>query len=595
MCAIFGIVGPYDKTLALEAFAALAHRGPDRSGYVAGPGLFLGHHRLSVIDPLPEADQPMRVGDNMTVLFNGEIYNYRELREELGGAFATQSDTEVLGRAFSRWKEAMPRHLRGMYAAAFWHEGALHLFRDPFGKKPLYYAQMDETFVFASEIRAIRTMFPQIKWSREALTSYFSFQSFVSPETFFPEIRQLEPGGYLRREKGETTVHAEEALPLSPSKRSMAIEAVEALIEESVRYRLVADAPVGALLSGGIDSSLVAAMAQKERDTPLPTFTVGYEGYEKYDERRYAETVAEHIGSDHHAFVMTRDDFLRCAGAWVAHLDEPLGDPAAIPLWFLGEKIREKGIKVVLTGDGADELFFGYRPYYEILDVEKAGDLKYRNWLRNYFRAHYSPNKEWEWYKRVFDGSVLFRSSAELFTDLQQNTLLRQNVKDDTSAARLAPLTERFGTPEGAQWMSYVDLKVLLAEVFLKKLDRVTMAHGLEARSPFLDRRLAGGLLACDPAWRMGDRPKWLLKEIAARWLPAGILARKKKGFSYPYMEWLIESGELQTLYRVDAKLGLFREEALDFYVERAQKGRFKHHLFALWLLCKWLETHDMV
>jgi asparagine synthase (glutamine-hydrolysing) len=143
--------------------------------------------------------------------------------------------------------------------------------------------------------------------------------------------------------------------------------------------------------------------------------------------------------------------------------------------------------------------------------------------------------------------------------------------------------------------MSYVDLKVLLAEVFLKKLDRVTMAHGLEARSPFLDRRLAGGLLACDPAWRMGDRPKWLLKEIAARWLPAGILARKKKGFSYPYMEWLIESGELQTLYRVDAKLGLFREEALDFYVERAQKGRFKHHLFALWLLCKWLETHDMV
>jgi len=589
MCAIFGIVGPYDEESALEAFATLAHRGPDHSGWIAEPGLFLGHHRLSVIDPLPEADQPMRVGD-VTILLNGEVYNYRELREELGGAFATGSDTEAAARAFLRWGREMPGHLRGMYAMALWREGVLHLFRDPFGKKPLYWARMGETFIFASEIGAIRAMFPEIRWSRDRITSYLSFQSFVSPDTFYPGIRQLEPGGYLRLEKGEIEISVDDIAAVKPSGGRMPPERVESLIEESVRYRLVSDAPLGALLSGGIDSSLVAAMAQREMEKPLPTFTVGYRGHEKYDERGYAERVAEHIGSDHHPFEMGMEDFLESADALAAHLDEPLGDPAAVPLWFLSGRIKEKGIKVLLSGDGADELFFGYRPYYEMADIEKARGLRYRNWLRNYFRAHYSPNREWEWYKRIFEGSVLFRSSAELFTDLQQNGLLRQNVRDDRSFTYLAHLAERFGEAAGPQWFSYIDIKVQLGEVFLKKLDRVTMAHGIEARSPFMDRRLVGGLLACDPAWRMGEAPKWLLKAVAARHLPPEILRRKKKGFSYPYMEWLHESGELAVIERVDRALKLFRGDALSFMIEKSKKGRFKHHLYAVWFLCKWLE-----
>ncbi|WP_300363603.1 asparagine synthase (glutamine-hydrolyzing), partial [Hydrogenimonas sp.] len=465
MCAIFGIVGPYDEERARRAFSLLAHRGPDASGVLAGDGFFLGHHRLSVIDPLPEADQPMRVGDT-TILLNGEIYNYRELRKELGGAFATGSDTEVAARAFLKWGRETPRHLRGMYAMALWREGTLHLFRDPFGKKPLYYARMGESFVFASEIGAILAMFPEIQWSRERITSYLSFQSFISPETFYPQIRQLEPGGYLRLKNGEIETSVDDIAAVDPSDRRMETAEVASLIEESVAYRLVSDAPLGALLSGGVDSSLVAAMAQKRLRKPLPTFTVGYEGHEKYDERRYAERVAEHIGSDHHAFEMGMEEFLECADALAARLDEPLGDPAAVPLWFLSKNIRKEGIKVLLSGDGADELFFGYRPYYEMADIEKARDLKYRNWLRNYFRAHYSPNREWEWYKRVFDGSVLFRSSAELFTDLQQNRLLRQNVKDDRSFTYIAHLAERFGEASGPQWYSYIDIKVQLGEVF---------------------------------------------------------------------------------------------------------------------------------
>ncbi len=591
MCAIFGIVGPYDETAARDAFATLAHRGPDAHGIVVESNLFLGHHRLSVIDPLPEADQPMRVGE-MTILLNGEIYNYRELRETLGDAFETRSDTEVAARAFEKWGQEMPRRLRGMYAMAIWDHGTLHLFRDPFGKKPLYYASIGGTFVFASEIKAILEMFPTTRWSRNHISSYLSYQSFVSPLTFYPAIKQLEPGGYLRYTDGKIEIEIDDVAAVNPTQRRLESETVESMIKESVRYRLVADVPLGALLSGGIDSSLVAAMAQKEMENPLPTFTVGYEGYEKYDERGYAERVVEHIGSDHHVFEMGMEDFLQCADELAAHLDEPLGDPAAIPLWFLSKRIKQKGINVLLSGDGADELFFGYRPYYEMADIEKAHDLKYKNWLRNYFRAHYSPNREWEWYKRIFDGSVLFRSSAELFTDLQQNRLLRQNVRDDRSFTYIAHLVKRFGEAAGPQWYSYIDIKVQLGEVFLKKLDRVTMAHGIEARSPFMDRKLVRKLFSSDPVWRMGNQPKWLLKEVAKRYLPPEIVERKKKGFSYPYMEWLIESGELSVIERVDRELKLFRSDALQIMIEKSKKGRFKHHLYAIWFLCKWFEKH---
>ncbi|WP_457592416.1 asparagine synthase (glutamine-hydrolyzing) [Hydrogenimonas sp.] len=590
MCAIFGIIGPYDKEEALKAFETLSHRGPDAHGIVAEENLFLAHHRLAVIDPLPEADQPMSVSDAV-ILLNGEIYNYRELREELDFPFATESDTEVAAAAFLQWGKEMPKKLRGMYAMALWRDGVLHLFRDPFGKKPLFWAKIGERFVFASEIKAILSLAPSIRWSRERLHSYLFYQSFVSPLTFYPEIFQLEPGGYLRYEEGRIERECDDAIFLSPAGRRPREKKIEAILGESVAYRLVSDRPVGALLSGGIDSSLVAALAQRRMDAPLPTFTVGYKGYEKYDERPYAETVAAHIGSDHHAFEMGMEDFLEAADTLAEHLDEPLGDPAAVPLWFLSEKISKSGIRVLLSGDGADELFFGYRPYYEMADIEKANDLKFRNWLRNYFRSNYSPNREWEWYKRIFDGSVLFRSSAELFTDLQQNRLLKQNVKDDRSLEWIAHYIERFGGCRGAGWYSYIDIKVQLAELFLKKLDRVTMAHGIEARSPFMDRALAAELFSYDPGRRMGERPKELLVRIASDYLPPKIVSRKKKGFSYPYAEWLHASGALTVLEKMNVELKFFHPDALQFIMEKSKKGRFKHHLYTLWFFAKWLEN----
>ncbi|RUM46232.1 MAG: asparagine synthase (glutamine-hydrolyzing) [Hydrogenimonas sp.] len=591
MCGIFGIIGSYHKEEAKRALKTLAHRGPDAYGLFAKEDLFLGHYRLSIIDPHPTANQPMQI-DGAVIVMNGEIYNYRDLQRELGGTFHTQSDTEVALRAFQRWSQTVPTHLRGMYAMAIWEKGVLHLLRDPFGKKPLYYAQVGETFIFASEIRAIRAIFPQIRWSRDRITSYLSYQSSISPHTFYPEIMQLEPGGYLRYEKGHVEIVTHDVMGVTSESGTMDDDTLDHLLHESIRYRLVSDAPLGALLSGGVDSSLVAAMAQKMYNQPLPTFTIGYKGFEKYDERKYAQIVADHIGSDHHTFEMGMEDFLETADALIEHLDEPLADPAAIPLWFLSRQIQSQGIKVLLSGDGADELFFGYRPYYEMADIEKARDLKYKNWLRNYFRSHYSPNREWEWYKRIFDDSVLFRSSAELFTDLQQNRLLKQNVKDDHSLTWIAHYIDRFGQTVGPQWYSFIDIKVQLGEVFLKKLDRVTMAHGIEARSPFMDRVLVERLFGCEPMWRMGEKPKWLLKRVAKRYLPVEIIERKKKGFSYPFMEWLHASGELDVIERINARYKLFDTEAVRFMIEKSKKGRFKHHLYAVWLLCKWIEKH---
>ena len=589
MCGIFGIVGPYDKARARRALATLAHRGPDACGMVEEDGLFLGHRRLSIIDPLPEANQPMTV-EGAHILLNGEIYNYRELRNILGGRFTTASDTEVAARAFLRWGEKMPAKVRGMYALAMWRDGALHLFRDPFGKKPLYWTKRGDTFLFASEIKAIESYLGRLPFDRGRLTSYLSYQSFIAPATLYEGIHQLEAGGYLRYEKGDAATATHRFIPRAKKGHTLSLENIEARLRESVGYRLVADAPLGALLSGGIDSSLVAAMAQKERPNPLPTFTVGYDGFDKYDERPEAARVAHHIGSDHHDEAMTRADFFDAAHALVRHLDEPLGDPAAVPLWFLSRRIARKGIKVLLTGDGADELFFGYRPYYEMTDIEKAADLKYRNWLRNYFRAHYSPNREWEWYKRVFEGTTLYRGYAEIFTDLQQNMLLKQNVKDDTSLRWIERHIRRFGDAKGPEWYACIDLEVQLGEVFLKKLDRVTMRHGIEARTPFLDRVFVREILSTDPRWRMGDKPKWLLKDIAAKYLPPQIVERKKKGFSYPFAEWLHEANEGTWLMEANEKLRLFRPDALRFIVESSKKKRFKHHFYALWHLMRFIE-----
>jgi asparagine synthase (glutamine-hydrolysing) len=335
-------------------------------------------------------------------------------------------------------------------------------------------------------------------------------------------------------------------------------------------------------------------MAAGER--PLRTYCIGYEGYESYDERPYAAETAAFIGSDHREVLFGKEDFFRSLEAVLTILDEPLADPAMLPLHHLMERISDDGTRVVLTGDGSDELFLGYKTYFEAADLEQLALLQRKNWLKKHLKAHFSMHREWEWHKRVLEGSLLFRSTAELFTDQQQNRLLKRNIRENRSVDVIESYRRKFeagGRSAPADWYSYLDIKVLLGEVFLKKLDRISMANGIEARSPFLDREVVRTAFAIDPDLRMGREQKHLIKKIAQNYLPASIVRRRKKGFNYPFMEWLREENALAVIERVQRETGLFRDAHLRYLLQKGEQGMFRQHLFSLFMLCSWIEAKE--
>ncbi len=595
MCAIFGIVGEYDSALARRAVSILSHRGPDYCGIVEEKGLFIAHNRLSIVDLSVEASQPMRK-DKVILSFNGEIYNFQALKKVLDIPFQTQSDTEVILAAYQKWGVSFVDHLEGMFAIALYDQGKLYLFRDRLGKKPLYYIRGSKQFVFASEIKGLLPFLKNKEINEDALHAYLSFLAPTPPHTFYKGIEKLESGHFALYENTKLEVKAYyDLLPteITINSQEAALDVIESSLKESIEKRLMGDVEIASLLSGGVDSSLIAAMTAK-MGSRLKTFSLGYEGYKQYDERKYAKEAASYIGVENIDIELSKDAFFENLDAVTYALDEPINDPAAIPLYMLFKRVKEEGIKVVLSGEGADELFLGYRQYFEYLDIEKAADLRHKNWLKKYFRSNFSMNREWEWYKRVFDSEVLFRTSGEKFTDMQKNILMRQNVKDGFSMKYLQKYRDRYeayGNADESQWYSYVDLKQFQAEHFLSKLDRVSMAHGIEGRTPFLDHKLVEKVFSINPSLRyQSGATKELLKKVAEPYLPESIINRKKKGFSSPYLEWLIEAGELERILYVNEKTGLFHNDVLKEYIKRGKQGRFKQHLWGLYLFSRWYE-----
>ncbi|HEY9128438.1 MAG TPA: asparagine synthase (glutamine-hydrolyzing) [Sulfurovum sp.] len=595
VCAIFGIIGEYEPDDAKKAFQTLAHRGVDATCTFVNDQCFLGLHRLAVTDVNAVTQIFSRNG--VQLLFNGEIYNYKILAKELG--LKVENEIEVLYAAYIKWGDDFVTYFRGMFAIAIIEKTQVKLFRDPFGKKPLYYASGKRKFVFSSEMKAIQEIFP-MRFDRSMITQYLSFQTPLAPFTFDKSIFQVDAGEMVVYSFGSGEVQKKKYYtPLAEKQmiddKEKATAELEKVLMQSVEMRLPKEVRFACLLSGGLDSSLIAALASRKQK--IDTLSIGYEGYEKYDERPFAKIAADHIGSMHHEVVFSKTDFLHTIEEVVSSLDEPLADPAMLPLYHLMKAVKQEGFKVVLTGDGSDELFMGYRTYKEFYDLEKAKELKFKGWLQHYFKSHFSMHKEWEWHKRVFEESIVFRSTAELFTDLQQNRLLRMNVKDNLSLKALDPYIKEFeqsGHTSPVDWYSFLDLKVMLGNVFLRKLDRMSMAHSIEARSPFLDKEVVSAAFACTPELRMADVSKSLVKSVAQKYLPEEIVHRKKKGFNYPYIEWLNESGELAVIGRVQEKMNLFNEKELEMYLEKGKRGMFKQHLFALYMLCKWLEKKGL-
>ena len=595
MCAIFGIIGEYEEKQAKNALSKLTHRGPDYCGIIQEERLFFAHQRLSIQDTDKRSHQPLK-HKQILLSFNGEIYNFQELKKELDFPFETQSDTEVIIAAYLRWGVAFVEHLRGMFAIALLDGDKLYLFRDRLGKKPLFFMN-DSAFRFSSELKALTPFLKQKKLNNDALLSYLSFLSPTPPYTFFQGISKLGAGEYLCFTQGNYTLKCHYNLLDAEvnliSSEEEALKQLEQTLQESIELRLNADVPIASLLSGGIDSATINYYAKK-MGKQLPSYTLGYKEFAKYDERVNATESASLLGIQNTQVEIDQNSFIEATHKVFDTIDEPLNDPAAIPLYLLFEQIKKDGYKVVMSGEGSDELFLGYRQYFEYLDIEQAKNLSHKNWLKKYFRSNFSMNREWEWYKRVFDDTLLFRTSGDKFTDLQKNLLMKRNVRDNESLKYLQPYRELFehsSHSDESIWYSFIDLHLFQAEHFLTKLDRVSMAHSIESRTPFLDHKLASLVFSIDPKLRYRDGvTKSLLKKIMSDKIDTKILQRKKKGFSNPYMEYLIASNEIALIKEVNKETGMFQEDELDNYINKAASGSFKQHIWGLYVLSYWIK-----
>ncbi|HEX2287179.1 MAG TPA: asparagine synthase (glutamine-hydrolyzing) [Gaiellaceae bacterium] len=611
MCGICGLAtrgGPVDPERLRAMSATLVHRGPDSDGHLVDGPVGLAARRLSIID-LETGDQPIGNEDGTVhVVQNGEIYNYRELRaglEHAGHRFATRSDTEVLVHLYEEHGEGFAERLRGMFAVAVWdaRRRRLVLARDPFGIKPLYYRENADGLAFASELRAL----PRGEIDLEALEAFLAFNSIPGPYSIFREVKKLPPGNLLVWEDSETRV-SRFARPAPVSASEVRREDEDELAEElrgrlrdSVRAHLIADVPVGVLLSGGVDSSTLAALAAQESSEPVHTFSIGFEE-RSFDELDDARAVAQHYGTRHEELVL-RPDAALLLPALADAFDEPFADSSALPTYLVSE-LAARHVKVALSGEGGDELFGGYYTYAADLLALRVGHLAplarplVERLPSSSRRASFDYKAKR--FVRAADLPPLERHHAwkEIFsTEARSELLGRPSSFDPVDLLRA-----RYAETEGAELLARlqdVDLGTYLVDDLLVKTDRASMAHSLEARVPYLDPLVAGLAQALPTRLKVsGLRKKRLLRQAAAPLLPRRIVYGRKRGFSIPAAAWL--RGELEPFARDVLSLETLRRQAflqpatvtrlLDRHV--AGKEDLSRQLWGLLAFTLWYERH---
>ncbi len=611
MCGIAGVAsrsGAVDPERLRAMSATLVHRGPDSDGVLVDGPVGLAARRLSIID-LETGDQPIANEDGTVhVVQNGEIYNYRELRaglERAGHRFRTQSDTEVLVHLYEEHGEAFAERLRGMFAVAVWDAGRqrLVLARDPFGIKPLYYRIDAEGLAFASELRAL----PRGEIDHDALEAFLAFNSIPAPYSIFREVRKLPPGSLLVWENGEARIarFSRPAPALAEDLRrddeSELAEELRARLRDSVRAHLIADVPVGVLLSGGVDSAVLAALAAQESAEPVHTFSIGFEE-RSFDELDNARSVATMYGTRHEELVL-RPDAALLLPALADAFDEPFADSSALPTYLVSE-LAASHVKVALSGEGGDELFGGYYTYAADLLALRMGKLAAI--ARPLVERMPSSNRRASFdykAKRFVRGAALpplerHHSWKEIFSpDLRAELTGRQTEFDPVDLLR-----ERYAETDGAEPLARlqdVDLGLYLVDDLLVKTDRASMAHSLEARVPYLDPVVAGLAQALRTKLKVsGLRKKRLLRKAAAPLLPRRIVYGRKRGFSIPAAAWL--RGELEPFARdvlsaeTLRRQGYFRPEVVERVLDRHVAGEedLSRQLWGLLAFTLWHERH---
>ena len=620
MCGIAGIVRndgkPVDEQLLARMNNAIRHRGPDEDGfYVNGP-VGLAMRRLSIID-LKSGQQPIHNQDRSSwIVFNGEIYNYLELREKLeklGHTFYTNSDTEAIVHAYDQFGADCPKHLRGMFAFAIWNERTQELFlaRDRVGKKPLLYAHVNGDLIFGSEFSAL-LLHPDVSRDvqPEALDYYLSFMCIPAPMTAYKAIRKLEPGHWLRWRKGEI----EERRYWQPDfTRKLEITEEEAgertveILREAVRVRLMSEVPLGAFLSGGIDSSAVVALMAQESSERVKTFSIGFEEQD-FSELHHARRIAEHVGADHHEFIV-KPDAVEVLPMLVEHYGEPYADSSAVPTYYVARETR-KHVTVALNGDGGDESFAGYERYIAMGLTEKYRRVP--SFLResviketvNLIPSSPAKRSRVKSAKRLLEAVSLPRVDryshwVSVFNEETKQPLysdfFREQTQDANPTGLLAEWFKRANGIGILDAMLLTDQMTYLPNDLLVKVDIATMAVSLEARSPFLDHHVIEFAASLPQDLKLRRlTSKYLLKKVLRKLLPSENLNRRKMGFGVPIGHWF--RGKMQPFLREVVlsekalRRGLFKPEAVRQLIELHARGErdYSHQLWTLLMLELW-------
>ena len=622
MCGIAGIVrsdgAPVDRELVARMNEAIRHRGPDDDGFYFSAGVGLGMRRLSIID-LKGGQQPIHNQDHTAwIVFNGEIYNYRELREQLeklGHKFYTDSDTEAIVHAYDQYGTDCPKYLRGMFAFAIWDERAKSLFlaRDRVGKKPLLYAELNGELVFGSEFTAL-LQHPGISRDIdfEAIHHYLSFICVPAPLTAYRAIRKLEPGHYLLWRAGE--IKTERYWQVDFSKKisideEEAGERVVDLLREAVRIRLMSEVPLGAFLSGGIDSSAVVALMAQESPERIKTFSIGFDEQD-FSELHHARRVAEHVGADHHEFIV-RPDAMEVLPTLVEHYGEPFADSSAIPSYYVSKETRAY-VTVALNGDGGDECFAGYQRYAAMNLAQKYANLpgalrqgviaKVVKALPG-FDARQNPLRK---AKRFVAAASLppverYLRWVSAFDEEAKQKLYSDDFRHETANFRTAGILEPwFAKVNGAgivDALLLTDTMTYLPNDLLVKMDIASMAVSLEARSPFLDHHLMEFAASLPERLKLRRlTTKYLLKRVLTKLVPAENLNRSKMGFGVPIGHWfrgVMQPFLRETLLSEKAlSRGLFQPEMVRRLIDQhvTVKADHSHQLWSLLMLELWFE-----